>query len=68
MKMGNYRIIKYTSQFSVTFKVQKRLFFGIWYNFNNIDGCTTGFYETKDEAIDAINRHKEKRIARVIAV
>ena len=66
--MINYRIIKYTNPFSTTFKVQKKSFFWLWYNFNNIDGCTTGYYDTEEEALEAIERHRCKTRAEIIDV
>jgi len=66
--MSNYRIIKYINPFYKTFKVEKQSFFGFWYNFNNIDGCTTGFYDTEEEAIEAIDRHRSKTKAEIINV
>ena len=66
--MSSYRIIMYTNPFYETFKVQKRSCFGWWYNFNNIDGCTTGFYDTEAEAKEAIERHRSKTASRVLNV
>ncbi len=38
------------------FITQKRLFGFLWfYNFLNIDGSITGVFDTKEEAVDAIN-------------
>jgi RNase P protein component len=65
-RMSSYRIIKYTNKFYETFKVQKKSFIGLWYNFNNIDGCTTGVYDTKAEAQEAINRHRSKATITII--
>ena len=40
--------------------VQKRfLGFLWWYNFENIDGMTTGCYDTLEEAQLAIKRHRQ---------
>jgi RNase P protein component len=60
MMMSNYRIIKYSNEFYESFKVQKKSFLGFWYNFNNIDAYTTGFYDSEKEAKDAIERHRAK--------
>jgi len=39
-------------------------FIPFWYNFNNVDADKTGFYRTRDEALEAIdiNRYKTKHI------
>jgi len=66
--MSNYRIIKNINPFHTTFKVQKRAFFGLWYNFNNIDACTTGIYCTYGEAQKAIEMHRAKTITEVLDV
>ena len=63
-----YRIVKYSNEFSTTYKVQKKAFFGLWYNFNNIDGCTTGFYDTEEEAIKAIAIHRTKTTTEILTV
>ncbi len=65
--MSNYRIIKYTNKFYTTFKVQKKSFFGLWYNFNNIDAYTSGYYDTEDAAKEAIDRHRSKTSSTVIS-
>ncbi len=65
--MDNYRIIEYNNPFYKTFKVQKRSFFGAWYNFNNIDAYTTGYYDTEADAKEAIERHRSKTTRKVIA-
>ena len=64
--MSKYRIIEYNNPFFVTFKVQKRSFFGWWYNFENVDACITGYYDTVTEARDAIDRHRSKTKMKII--
>jgi len=64
--MNNYRIIKYTNPLYKTFKVQKQSFFGLWYNLNNIDGCTTGYYDTEAESKEVIERHRSKTTAEIL--
>jgi len=61
--MAKYRIKKHGNFYSTSFEVQKKVWYiPFWYNFNNIDGMTTGFYDTKIEALEAIecNRFKDK--------
>ena len=51
----------------VYYEVQKRfLGFLWWYNFLNIDGMTTGCFETLREAQTAINRDKMKKSKSVV--
>ena len=66
--MGKYRIVKYTKGSDTVYEVQKRSWFGFWYNFNNIDGCTTGVYESEHEARYAINKHREKHTTEIVEV
>jgi hypothetical protein len=66
--MSNYRIIKYTNPFHENFKVQKQSFFGVWYNFNNFDGYTAGYYNTYAEALKAIDWHRSKTKTEIIDV
>ena len=63
--MAKHRIKKHLNFYSTSFEVQKKVWYiPFWYNFNNIDGYTTGFYDTKTEALEAIecNRFKDKSI------
>ena len=48
--------------------MQKQSFFGLWYNFNNIDAYTTGFYDTEIEAMEEINRHRSETTKSIIYV
>ena len=52
--MKTYRIIKYEYRKNKTFCVQRKSIFGFWYNPDNIDGYTTGYYDTLEEAKDVI--------------
>jgi len=59
--MAKFRIKKHVCNKSISFEVQKKVWFiPFWYNFNNIDSCETGFYDTYDEAIESIKQHKSK--------
>jgi len=64
--MSEYRIIRYINPFYENYKVQKKSFLGFWYNFNNIDACTTGYYETEVDALEAIERHRSKTKVEII--
>jgi len=56
-----YRIIEYKFyDGDIQFLVQKRSIFGYWYNPNNIDAYTTGWYDTFEEAEYAINKKLHK--------
>lgn len=59
--MTKYRIKKHENYYSTNFEVQKKVWFiPFWYNFNNIDGMTTGFYDTENEAKEAIKYDRFK--------
>ena len=61
--MDKYRIKRHVCNNDEWFEVQKKLWFlPFWYNFNNVDGCESGFYKTYDDAIEAIKQHKSKCI------
>lgn len=59
--MAAYRILKreYPNG-QITYEVQKKMLGLFWWNFENIDAFTTGFYDTLEEAEMAIKMHKEK--------
>lgn len=63
--MSKYRIVRATSEgsyFSDTYTVQKKSWFGFWYNFENFDCLTTGVYSSIEMARYAIDkdRHRSK--------
>lgn len=59
--MKKYRIIEHQYiDGNINYEVQKRfLGFLWWYNWKNIDGVSTGFYDDKVEAMKAILKDKE---------
>lgn len=64
--MKKYRIIQHNCYSGKCFEVQKRfLGFLWWYNFNNIDGMTTGIYDTFEEAEEAIRRDRFNCTSRI---
>tara|TARA_B110000977_G_C10941837_1_gene441185 strand:+ start:708 stop:929 length:222 start_codon:yes stop_codon:yes gene_type:complete len=63
-----FRIVKYTNPFYTTYKVQKKSFFGMWYNFNNIDAYTSGYYDSEKEAKEAIEIHRSKTTVEILTV
>lgn len=60
--MKKYRIIEILySDGSLGYKVEKRfLGFLFWYNFLNIDGETTGYFKTYQEAENAIRQYRSE--------
>ena len=58
--MAKYRILKreYPDD-QITYEVQKKILGLFWWNFENIDAFTTGFYDTLEDAKMAIKMHKE---------
>lgn len=67
--MAKYRIVKreYPNG-QIGYEVQKKILGLFWWNFENVDGITTGFYDTLGEAKTAIKMHKEKPKKTVINV
>lgn len=39
-----------------SYVVQRKSIFGFWYNFDNVDAYTTGWYNTLKEAVESINQ------------
>lgn len=65
--MAKYRIKKHEDYYSTSYEVQKKVWYiPFWYNFNNIDGMTTGFYSTEKEAQEAIECDKFKTKTKLI--
>ena len=58
--MKTYRIKEYDYGTDKTYCVQRRSIFGFWYNPDNVDAYTTGFYDTLEEAREAIKRKLTK--------
>ena len=54
-----YRIVEETFANKSQFLVQRKSIFGFWYNGNNVDGNTTGWYNTIQEAREYIRFKKE---------
>ena len=53
--MAKYRIVKHEyPNGKIYYEVQKKILGLFWWNFENIDGCTTGFYNTLEKAEMAI--------------
>ena len=67
--MAKYRILKreYPNG-RIDYKVQKKILGLFWWNFENVDAITTGFYSTLEDAEMAIKMHKEKTKVTIIKV
>ena len=67
--MAKYRIVKreYPNG-QVEYEVQKKILGLFWWNFENVDACTTGIYDTLDDAEMAIKMSKEKPKITIIKV
>jgi len=67
--MAKYRIKRHENFYGTTYEVQKKVWFiPFWYNFNNIDGMTTGFYDTEIKAKEAIDFDRFKNKSELINV
>lgn len=59
--MTKYRIQKYESFNRISYEVQKKYsLIPIWFSYENIDGYTTGYYNTEKEAMESIERDRFK--------
>lgn len=67
--MAKYRIVKHEyPNGKIDYEVQKKILGLFWWNFENVYGSTTGFYDTLGEAKTAIKMHKEKPKKTVINI
>jgi len=60
-----YRIAKCEGYGRIEYLVQRRSIFGFWYNPDNQDAYTTGYYDTLQDARAAIGR-KTTKVKRTI--
>ena len=58
--MAKYRIIEHDYGKNKNYKIQRKSFFGLWYNPDNIDAYTTGYFDTLEDAEDCINQKLTK--------
>jgi hypothetical protein len=67
--MAKYRILKreYPNG-RIDYEVQKKILGLFWWNFENVDAITTGFYSTLEDAEMVIKMHKEKTKVTIIKV
>lgn len=66
-KKARYRIKEYSLPYGRTeWVVQKRSIFGWWYNPDNKDGMTTGWYFTLKDAEEALEAKLHKVTSKVV--
>jgi hypothetical protein len=54
--MARYRILEHDYGKHKNYEIQRKSIFGWWYNPDNIDSYTTGFFDTLKEAEEFINQ------------
>lgn len=67
MKPCSFRLVVITGINGSSFILQKKLLgFLWWYNPFNIDGMTTGVFDTEEEAVNVWKQHTSKFIKQVV--
>ena len=66
--MTKYRIKKLDYGYTKTYVVQKKSFLGFWYNPDNVDAYTTGYYDTEKGAQECIARKLTTVKIRIITI
>lgn len=61
-----YRIKEHTLPNRVEYEIQKKSIFGFWYNPDNIDAYTTGFYNNQIDAEKCIERKMTPTITKIV--
>ena len=64
--MKNYRIKEHQGFNRDYYEVQRKSILGFWYNYENVDGYTTGFYNSIEEARESIARKQHKTKTRIV--
>ena len=64
--MQTYRIKEYDYGTNKNYCVQRKSILGFWYNPDNIDAYTTGFYDTLNEAKEVIKSKLTKVKTRIL--
>ena len=54
--MAKYRIKEFDHGTHKNYVVQRKSIFGFWYNPDNVDAYTTGWYDSFEEAKEVINQ------------
>jgi hypothetical protein len=63
-----YRIKEWILLNRTEYEIQKKSIFGFWYNPDNIDAYTTGFYHTRIEAEKCIEKKLTPTITKIVKV
>ena len=60
LAMARFRIMKHDYGRQKNYEIQRKSIFGFWYNPDNVDAYTTGFFDTQKEAEECINQKLTK--------
>lgn len=64
--MAKYRLKEYDYETHKSYLLQRKSIFGFWYNPENIDANTTGWYDTEEEGIQSIKKRQIKAKKKVV--
>ncbi len=64
--MKTFRIKEHTDGFGTSYEIQRKSIFGFWYNPENVDGCTTGFYDSLEKITEHIRKKKVSYTTEII--
>lgn len=64
--MATYRIKEYDFGTRKDYCVQRKSIFGFWYNPDNVDAYTTGWYDTLEEAQRILKMKLTKTKTRIV--
>ena len=64
--MAKYRIIEHDYGNHKNYEIQRRSIFRWWYNPDNIDAYTTGFFDTFKEAEECISKKLTRVKSRIV--
>lgn len=63
-----YRIKEWILPNRIDYEIQKKSIFGFWYNPDNIDAYTTGFFDTPEEAERCIENKLKPTITKIVKI
>jgi len=66
--MRQQRIVKIKSYYGITFKIQEKFLGLFWINPKNADGHMSGYYNTLEEAQDALKHRRTPDVKTIIEV
>ena len=64
--MATYRIKEYDYGNRKQYVIQRKSIFGHWYNPDNVDACTTGRYDTLDEAKEVLEQKQTPTKTKIV--